>query len=128
MRWLSGPFPFPFPMALDHERFEVYQAALELFDLIDEIVEQLPRGRGHLADQLSRAGLSIVNNIAEGAGKFSPGDKRRYYLAGKRVDDRVCRDARCVRASSAHIGGHSASRETARRANCRDAGQTRSEP
>jgi four helix bundle protein len=83
MRWLSGPFPFPFPfpMALDHERFEVYQAALELFDLIDEIVEQLPRGRGHLADQLSRAGLSIVNNIAEGAGKFSPGDKRRYYLA-----------------------------------------------
>jgi four helix bundle protein len=68
-------------MALDHERLEVYQAALELFDLIDEIVDQLPRGRAHLADQLSRAGLSIVNNIAEGAGKFSPGDKRRYYLA-----------------------------------------------
>jgi hypothetical protein len=33
--------PFPFPRALDHERFEVDQAALELFDLIDEIVEQL---------------------------------------------------------------------------------------
>jgi hypothetical protein len=55
MRWLSNPFPFPFPlpMALDHERFEVYQAALELFDLIDEIVEQLPRGREHLADLLT---------------------------------------------------------------------------
>lgn len=75
------PFPYTFPMALDHERLEVYQLALELFDLIDEIVEQLPRGRGHLADQLSRAGLSVVNNIAEGAGKFSSGDKRRYYLA-----------------------------------------------
>ena len=75
------PFPYTFPMALDHERLEVYQVALELFDLIDGIVEQLPRGRGHLADQLSRAGLSVVNNIAEGAGKFSPGDKRRYYLA-----------------------------------------------
>ena len=25
--------------------------------------------------------MSIVNNIAEGAGKFSPGDKRRYYLS-----------------------------------------------
>jgi hypothetical protein len=36
---LPFPFPFLFPMALDHERFEVYQAALELFDLIDEIVE-----------------------------------------------------------------------------------------
>jgi four helix bundle protein len=68
-------------MALDHERLEIYQAALELFDLIDEIVEQLPRGRGHLANQCSRAGLSVVDNIAEGAGKFSPGDKRRYYLA-----------------------------------------------
>ena len=54
---------------------------MEFFDLVDEVVEQLPRGRRHLADQLSRAGLSVVNNIAEGAGKFSPGDKRRYYLA-----------------------------------------------
>ena len=25
--------------------------------------------------------LSIVLNIAEGAGKYSPGDKRRYYLS-----------------------------------------------
>lgn len=68
-------------MTLDHERLEVYQVALEFFDLADGIVENLPRGRGHLADQLTRAALSIVNNIAEGAGKFSAGDKRRYYLA-----------------------------------------------
>jgi hypothetical protein len=31
----SVPVPVPVPMALDHERFEVYQAAPELFDLID---------------------------------------------------------------------------------------------
>jgi four helix bundle protein len=67
-------------MALDHERLEVYQVALEFFDLADDVVEHLPRGRGHLADQLSRASLSIVNNIAEGAGKFSGPDKRRYDL------------------------------------------------
>jgi four helix bundle protein len=66
-------------MPFDHERLEVYQVALEFFDLADEVVEHLPRGRGHLADQLTRASLSIVNNIAEGAGKFSKGDKRRYY-------------------------------------------------
>jgi len=41
------PFPFPLPMALDHERFEVYQAAQELFDLIDEIVEQLRPENGN---------------------------------------------------------------------------------
>ena len=67
-------------MTLDHERLEVYQVALEFFDLADGIIEDLPRGRGHLADQLTRAALSVVNNIAEGAGKFSAGDQRRYYL------------------------------------------------
>jgi len=67
-------------MAFDHERLEVYQVALDFFDLADRVVEQLPRGRGHLADQLTRSSLSIVNNIAEGAGKFSKADKRRYYL------------------------------------------------
>ena len=28
-------------MAFDHERLDVYQVALEFFDLADEIVEQL---------------------------------------------------------------------------------------
>jgi len=68
-------------MPFDHERLNVYQQALEFFDLADDLIEQLPRGRGHLADQLARASLSIVNNIAEGAGKYSKGDKRRYYLS-----------------------------------------------
>lgn len=53
--------------------------ALEFFDLADDLIEHLPRGRGHLADQLTRASLSIVNNIAEGAGKFSKGEKRKFY-------------------------------------------------
>jgi four helix bundle protein len=62
-------------MPFDHERLEVYQLSLEFFDIADDIVERLreSRGRSHLADQLTRASLSIVNNIAEGAGKFSKG-------------------------------------------------------
>ena len=66
---------------MDHERLEVYQVALEFLVLADQVIEHLPRGRGHLADQLTRASISIVLNIAEGAGKFSKLDKRRYYLA-----------------------------------------------
>ena len=83
MRICAGQYTAPddSPMPFDHERLEVYQVALEFFDLADEVVEHLPRGRGHLSDQLTRASLSIVNNIAEGAGKFSKGDKRRYYLS-----------------------------------------------
>src|SRR6185436_15130856 len=52
--------PLPFP----HERLSVYQSSLEFLALANEVVEHLPRGRSHLADQLSRASTSIVLNIA----------------------------------------------------------------
>ena len=67
-------------MPFDHERLEVYQAALDFFDVADVVVEQLRHrgGRSNLADQLARAALSIVNNISEGAGKFSKPDKSRF--------------------------------------------------
>jgi len=63
-----------------HEKLDVYNLALDFIALADEFVENLPRGRGHLADQLGRASTSIVLNLAEGAGKFSKPDKRRYYM------------------------------------------------
>jgi len=68
-------------MTFDYERLDVYQISLDFLALADEVVHLLPRGRGHLADQLTRASTSIVLNIAEGSGKFSPPDKRRYYLS-----------------------------------------------
>jgi four helix bundle protein len=55
----------------DHEKLDVYEVAIEWVVLADEIVSDLPRGRGYLADQLQRAALSIPLNIAEGAGEFS---------------------------------------------------------
>src|SRR5688500_2121005 len=58
-------------MQLDHERLDVYDLALEFLVLANGIVEGLPRGRSHLADQFTRASLSIVLNLAEGAGKHS---------------------------------------------------------
>jgi four helix bundle protein len=68
-------------MAFDHERLDVYQRSLDFLELTEQVIEALPRGRGHLSDQLHRATTSIILNIAEGSGKFSPGDKRRYYLS-----------------------------------------------
>ena len=46
----------------DHERLEVYQVSLEFVIIANDVVEQLPRGRGKLADQLSRASLSVLLN------------------------------------------------------------------
>jgi four helix bundle protein len=68
----------------DHEKLDVYQAAIELVILIDEIVEHFPRGRAYLADQLQRAGTSIPLNIAEGAGEYSVNEKGRFYRMAKR--------------------------------------------
>src|SRR4051812_24261154 len=68
-------------MAFDYERLDVYRLALDFLVLANDVIEELPRGRSHLADQLTRASTSIVLNIAEGSGKFSAGDKRRYYLS-----------------------------------------------
>jgi four helix bundle protein len=83
----SSPLPLPLPlpgylqaMPFAHEQLDVYRLALDFLVAADNLVEALPRGRGHLADQLTRASTSIVLNIAEGAGKFSKADKRRYYL------------------------------------------------
>ena len=66
-------------MPFDHERLNVYQLALDFMAEADGVIEKLPRGRRHLAEQLSRASTSIVLNIAEGAGKFSKPDKNRFY-------------------------------------------------
>jgi four helix bundle protein len=68
----------------DHEKLDVYQAAIELVVLIDEIVDHFPRGRAYLADQLQRAGTSIPLNIAEGAGEYSDSEKLRFYRMAKR--------------------------------------------
>jgi four helix bundle protein len=37
------------------------------------------RGQSALRDQLDRASASILLNIAEGAGRFSPPEKARFY-------------------------------------------------
>jgi len=68
----------------DHEKLDVYRAAIEFVVLVDKIVEHFPRGRGYLADQLLRAGSSISLNIAEGAGEYSSSEKSRFYRMAKR--------------------------------------------
>lgn len=68
---------------LSHEKLDVYQCAIELLAQASQIVDRLPRGSATLADQLRRASLSIPLNIAEGAGKCSPSDKKRFYAIAR---------------------------------------------
>ena len=68
----------------DHEKLDVYNAAIELIVVVEEIVNQFPRGRSYLADQLQRAVTSIPLNIAEGAGEYSSNEKIRFYRMARR--------------------------------------------
>lgn len=68
----------------DHDKLDVYNLAIEFVVTADNVVESLPRGRAYLADQLSRAALSIALNIAEGAGEFTPNEKARFYRMARR--------------------------------------------
>ena len=64
----------------DFERLEVYQKSLEFLLSIYRITRSLPREyQFSLADQLRRAGLSILNNLAEGSGKLSKKEKAQFY-------------------------------------------------
>ena len=68
----------------DHEKLDVYQAAIDFVVMADDVVERLPRGRAYLADQLQRAATSVPLNVAEGAGEFSRQEKARFYRMARR--------------------------------------------
>jgi len=57
----------------------IYQRSLELIDLSQAVLCDLPRGCGFLADQLRRASSSVALNFAEGYGKSSRRDQRRFF-------------------------------------------------
>jgi four helix bundle protein len=68
----------------DHERLDVYTAAVDFVVLAHGILSILPSGHGDLADQLRRAATSIALNIAEGAGEYSKAEKARFYRIARR--------------------------------------------
>jgi len=72
---VSRPAP-----ALDAEKLDVYHVALEAQARAASLV---PENLRVLRDQLERASLSTVLNIAEGAGRRSPKDKRRHYAIAR---------------------------------------------
>jgi four helix bundle protein len=61
------------------EKLDVYRRALDLADVVARRAADFPRGHRVLADQLTRAALSIAANIAEGNGRFAPGDRGQFF-------------------------------------------------
>jgi four helix bundle protein len=69
---------------LEHEKLSVYHKSLDLSSLVAVLTDSWPIGKHSLLDQLLRASTSVVLNIAEGAGEFSPREKARFYRMSRR--------------------------------------------
>jgi four helix bundle protein len=64
----------------DFEKLNVYEMGIEFVREIFRITKKLPTDFQYsLGDQIRRASLSIVNNIAEGRGKVSKKEKSQFY-------------------------------------------------
>jgi four helix bundle protein len=72
-----GSAVVPTPSGVTAERLDVYRIAAEFQRLASDLARRSPHP---FRDQLERASLSIVLNIAEGYGRSSPADKARLYV------------------------------------------------
>ena len=67
----------------EFEKFSIYQKSLESHKSIFDLLKLNPKIDYHFQDQLKRASTSIIANLAEGAGRFSPADKKHFYIMSR---------------------------------------------
>jgi four helix bundle protein len=68
---------------MEYEDTMIYQRSRELLALSHRVVAGFPPGYAFLADQLKRASSSILLNFAEGYGKSSKRDARRFFVIAR---------------------------------------------
>jgi four helix bundle protein len=66
-----------------YENLEVYKKAFELNRKVYGLLKSKKTIPGYLKDQLGRASLSIMLNIAEGSGRFSAKDRRNFFVTAR---------------------------------------------
>lgn len=65
---------------LDHKKMQAYQLALSLVKEVYKLTGNFPaEERFGLVSQLRRAAVSVCSNIAEGAARKPPADRKRFY-------------------------------------------------
>lgn len=68
---------------LSHEKLDVYQKATEFLAIAYQLIESIPKGNGNIVDQLKRASVSVVLNIAEAAGHPSPAKAQHHFAIAR---------------------------------------------
>ena len=62
----------------DHEKLDAYKKALAFAAWAEPVLERLPKSVA-VQNQLDRARTSIVLNIPEGNGRFTPADRCKFF-------------------------------------------------
>ncbi|HLE49011.1 MAG TPA: four helix bundle protein [Patescibacteria group bacterium] len=66
------------------EKLDVWEKAIKFADVMIEIADSLPKTyQFSFSDQLRRAGLSVPNNIAEGAGRRGVKESSNFFNISK---------------------------------------------
>jgi four helix bundle protein len=77
----------------DHEKLQVYQESLQFYAWSEPILERVQK-TATVRDQFDRARTSVVLNIPEGNGKFTPPDRCRFFdnSRGSALESAGCLD------------------------------------
>lgn len=70
-------------MAFLLEKLEVYNKAVNFAEQVIKETRSFPKGYSGLVDQLQRAAVSIVANIAEGNGRWHPKERTNFFLIAR---------------------------------------------
>ena len=82
----------------DHEKLQVYQAAIQFVGWSETILQKAPKSLA-VSGQLERAATSIPLNIAEGNGKFTAADRCKFFdiARGSALECAACLDVLLAR-------------------------------
>ena len=64
---------------LTYEKLDVCPCAIRFLAVTAQVSDKLPKGNSTIMDQLERASLSIVLNIAKGCGKPTSKENSRFF-------------------------------------------------
>lgn len=67
----------------DFQKLDVYQKARKMHKNVMQFLMKYKDVPPRLRDQLSRASLSVMLLIAEGAGRFTKADKKHFYIQSR---------------------------------------------
>ena len=68
---------------MKYENTRIYTRCHELLVHSNALLKRLPTGYGFLGDQIRRASASVLQNFAEGYGKSTRKDARRFFAISR---------------------------------------------